>query len=177
MSLRKVLEYEFECPMCGSISKCSEYLYNIPIVGEVILTSCKCSECGFKHIDVRLIEVGEPRKVVLKVSELEDLNSLVIRSSTASIAIPELGVEVTPGPASMGYITTVEGILLDVLDKTRFICESAHPKPMDCDHRMELMEKASRGEVPVTLILVDPEGVSAIVNKKVLFEHLKIDQQ
>ncbi|MEM1533011.1 MAG: ZPR1 zinc finger domain-containing protein [Desulfurococcaceae archaeon] len=176
MSLMKVLEYEFECPMCRSMSKCSEYLYNIPIVGGVILTSCKCSECGFKHVDVRLIEVSEPRKIMLKVTELEDLNSLVIRSSTASIAIPELGVEVTPGPASMGYITTVEGIILDVLDKTKFICESIQPKPLECGQRIELMEKASRGEIPITLILIDPEGVSTIVSKKAVFEHLKTDQ-
>ncbi|MCS7128374.1 MAG: ZPR1 zinc finger domain-containing protein [Desulfurococcaceae archaeon] len=173
--MRKILEYEFKCPMCRSMSKCSEYIYNIPIVGEVILTSCKCYECGFKHIDVRLIEVGEPRKVLLKVTELEDLNSIVIRSSTASIVIPELGVEVTPGPASMGYITTVEGIVLDALDKTKFICESTHPTPSGCSQRIELMEKASRGELPITLILIDPEGVSTIVNKKTVFEHLKTD--
>jgi len=163
---RKILEYSVECPVCGRRLKVEEYLYDMPLVGKVIISSGKCENCGYKWSDVRLAEVKGPRKIVVEVEEPNDVNALVVRSSTASILIPELGVEITPGPASLGYITTIEGVLLDILDKIDFLCREGEAPRETCEEKKDLVEKARNAEVPFTFILVDPEGTSTIVSDK-----------
>lgn len=70
--------------------------------------SCKC---GYKGADVFPERSHGPRKIVFRVNTDEDLNTLVARSSTSTVRIPEIGAEIRPGPASTGFITTIEGIL------------------------------------------------------------------
>ncbi len=163
---RKILEYTVECPICRRNFKIEEFLYDMPLVGEIIISSGKCVNCGYRWNDVRLAEIKGPRKIVVEVRDPNDVNALVVRSSTASIVIPELGVEIIPGPASLGYITTIEGILLDVLDKTSFLCEEGDAPPETCAEKKKMIEKARNGEVPFTFILIDPEGTSTIVSDK-----------
>ena len=69
-----------------------------------------CTKCGYRGSDVFPEKVKEPRTLKLRVEKREDLNILIARSSTATIRIPEIGAEINPGPASQGFITTVEGI-------------------------------------------------------------------
>ncbi len=163
---KKILEYTIECPICGHNFKVEEFLYDMPLVGKIIISSGKCGNCGYRWNDVRLAEVKGPRKIVVEVRDPNDVNALVVRSSTASIVIPELGVEITPGPASLGYITTIEGVLLDVLDKVNFLCEEGEASPETCAEKKKMIEKARNGEIPFTFILIDPEGASTIVSDK-----------
>ena len=39
------------------------------------------------------------------------MNVRVVKSQSATITIPELGVKVEPGPQSQSYISNVEGVL------------------------------------------------------------------
>ena len=41
----------------------------------------------------------------------DDLAIRVVRSMSASIEIPELGVRIDPGPACQGFVSNVEGVL------------------------------------------------------------------
>ncbi len=170
--LEKILEYEIECPMCRAEMGVSEYLYEMPMAGKVLIASGRCSRCGYKFSDVRLAEPREPRRIIYRVEKPGDENALVIRASTASIVIPELGVEITPGPASRGYITTVEGIILDILEKTEFLCSSPDAPKEKCREALEKLRKARNVETPFTLIIVDPDGVSAILSDKAVIEPL-----
>ena len=170
--LEKILEYKVSCPRCNSEIKIEEYMYDMPMVGKVLLASGRCGVCGYKFSDVRLAESHGPRKIVFRVEKPGDENTLVIRASTASIKIPELGVEITPGPVALGYITTVEGILMDVLEKTEFLCSSRDAPKEKCREVIEKIKRAMNVEEPFTLILVDPEGVSAIMSRKAIVENL-----
>ncbi len=171
--LEKILEYEVTCPMCGSRMTVEEYLYDMPMVGKVILSTGKCPRCGYRWNDVRLAEAGRPRRIIYRVEEPRDVNALVIRASTATIRIPELGVEIKPGPAAKGYITTVEGVIIDVLEKAEFLCSGPDAPPEKCREKIELLKRARDGEVKFTVILEDPEGVSMIVSDKARIEELK----
>ena len=164
--LEKILEYEIDCPMCKRKMNIEEYLYEMPMVGKVLIASGTCNYCGYKFSDVRLAEPREPRKILYSVEKPGDENAVVIRASTASIKIPELGVEITPGPAARGYITTVEGIILDIIEKTKFLCSSPDAPKENCDKKLRELEEARNVAKPFTLIIIDPEGVSAILSDK-----------
>ena len=51
----------------------------------------------------------------LDVDGLDDLNSRVIRSTSGTIRIPELGIDVEPGSISDSYVTNIEGVLDRIL--------------------------------------------------------------
>ncbi len=170
---RKILEYSVNCPVCGSSMAVEEYLYDMPMVGKVIISTGRCPRCGYRWSDVRLAETRGPRRIIYRVESPDDVNALVIRASTATIRIPELGVEIKPGPAAKGYITTVEGIIIDVLEKAEFLCSDEKASLEKCREKIELLKKARDGKVKYTVILEDPEGVSAIVSSKVKVEKLE----
>ncbi len=168
--MKKILEYEFKCPVCGSKFIVNEYLYDAPYVGNLVISSGTCPVCGYKWSDVRLAESKGPRRIIYRVEEISDLNALVVRASTATVKIPELGVEIIPSYASQGYITTVEGIILDVLEKTKFICSSGEASEEKCREKIELFKKALNAEIRFTVEIIDPMGVSTIVSDKAVEE-------
>ena len=168
----KIWDLKGRCPRCGSDITISEYFHNVPLVGKVILSSGKCQKCGYKYRDVRAAESVGPQRLSIYIDEPEDLNIIVVRASSASIYIPELGVSIEPGPASEGFITTVEGILdriikvMKVLEKDESINKSRWEKVYN-----DLMN-AKGGRMSFTLVLKDPDGVSRIISDKVEKEKL-----
>ncbi len=165
--LAKLSEQRIKCPSCGKETLIvTDYLYEMPYIGRVILSTGKCENCGYKYSDVRLAEAKEPGKIVLKVQHPEDLNALVVRSSSASILVPELGLEMLPGPASEGFITTVEGVLERFLEALEAACNSPDSDQKACEEARRKITEAKEGKRTFTLVVVDPEGVSTIVSPK-----------
>lgn len=170
--IEKILEYKIKCPVCNTNLCVEEFLYDMPLAGKVILSSGRCRRCGYRWSDVRLAEPRGPRKIVYKVDKPGDENAIVVRASTAAIAIPELGIEIKPGPAALGFITTIEGLIMDIIGKTKFLCSEPDAPLNECRKKLELLNKARDGLVKYTVILIDPEGVSAIVSEKAFEEPL-----
>ena len=56
--------------------------------------SCRCDACGYRTIELE--PAGEiskfGRKTTFKVTEKDDLNREILKSTTCSIEIPELGI-------------------------------------------------------------------------------------
>jgi zinc finger protein len=101
------------------------------------------------------------------VNSEEDLAVRVIRSMSASLEIPELGVRIDPGPACQGFVSNVEG----VLDRIDHIVRSALLWGNDEERKnaQELLAKTvavRNAALPVTLIIKDPCGNSAIVSER-----------
>lgn len=160
MKLVKVFSSEGRCPACSSEKlEVSVYVYEVPYFDKIMLEVWKCDACGYKKSDVSTLEYGGEVRVVFPVKELKDLNALVIKSSTASIEIPELGIEILPGPAAQGYITTIEGLLEKVLENTPSEC---FQEDSQCSELVKKIKKAMNGEISFTVILTDPHGKSAI---------------
>ncbi len=158
--------FETKCPSCGSKGfLIQEYLYDMPRVGKTIITVGKCPKCGYTYRDIRLAESRGPQRLVIRVSSERDLNRIVLKASSASLRIPELGLEMTPGPAAEGFITTIEGILLRFLEVLSVVCRDAEgEQAKNCERVRRDIESALRGEKEFTVVIEDPEGVSAILD-------------
>ncbi|MET1160676.1 MAG: ZPR1 zinc finger domain-containing protein [Thermoprotei archaeon] len=171
--MEKVLDYDMKCPVCGREFKVSEYLYEAPYVGKIVISSGVCPRCGYKWSDVRLAESKGPRRIVYEVERPEDLNALVVRASTAKVIIPEIGAELVPGYAAQGYITTVEGLVMDFYEKTKFLCESGEVPREECEEKLKAFEDALNAKFKYTIIIEDPMGVSTVVSSKAREEKLE----
>ncbi len=152
------------CPNCGKTMYIDEYMHRIPVVGRVILSGGECKECGYGYRDVRMAESRGSQILRFRVQRPEDLNTLVVRASSASIYIPELKVSITPGAASQGFITTIEGVLHRVVEVMKFLRNDPDVDLDAWSERMRMIEKALNGELKFTFVLEDPEGVSRIVS-------------
>jgi len=173
-SLPVIFEYESKCPVCNGRFIIRDYKYNAPLFGDLIISVHMCTNCGYKFVDFFTLDAGEPQKVIFKVETLEDANSLVVKSPTCRIEIPELGVTIEPGIYSQGYITTVEGLILSVLEITEALCRSGEPPKEACEEKLMLLNKAANSEIPYTLILYDHLGMCKVIgkSKKAIVEKL-----
>ncbi len=145
-----------KCPICGRDAKIINREHEVPHFGKVLLSTVICPHCGYKHSDIIFLEEKGEKREKLKVNDPRKLNYYVIRSATGRIEIPELGLELTPGPFSDGFITTVEG----VLDRFLRVARILHAKEAE-----EKIKEAMEGKIPFTLIIEDPRGLSKIVQR------------
>ena len=99
-----------DCPVCGGKGTfvITSHQIDIPYFGPVLETTMICEKCNFRRSDVFPLEVREPKKYILKIKSERDLNKRVVRSSSAYIQIPELGVEIKPGPLAEGLLATLK---------------------------------------------------------------------
>ncbi|PWR70114.1 ZPR1 zinc finger domain-containing protein [Methanospirillum lacunae] len=163
------------CPACGEEV---EYLYeteNIPYFSEILIITCSCPLCGYRFSDVQSLTSREPVRIEFPVTSEEDLMVRVVRSTQGEIQIPELGVEITPGPACEGFVSNVEGILMRI-DK---VLDSAIIDGDDEQRRnaMDLKEKIAlvkTGSFRITLIIIDPMGNSVIDSDRAKKESYEI---
>lgn len=148
------------CPMCGDRSlNVTASILSVKFFGEIVLETGRCSSCGFVHRDVYLAEYGEPKRFEVRVTK-ESGDYLLVKSSSATVVIPELGVEITPGPAAQGYITTARGVLENVVNILLGVCKEGDK---ECESKLDDVNRALRGEIDFTLIIEDPLGRSAVM--------------
>lgn len=160
MSVRKV-----ECPVCSKPGlEIREVPYEVPGFGTMFIISMACPHCGFRHRDVLCLEFGEPKRYEFVVEGPEDLKARVIRSSSATIRIPELGVLIEPGPMAEGFISNVEGVL-DRVERAAMMMLHFAEAPSQRARAHEVLAKiwdAKQGRLRFTLIIDDPLGNSLI---------------
>ncbi len=179
LSVKLLKEETIKCPICHeNTMKVSIYQYDMPQIGPVIMTVGKCSSCGYKFVDIRTLEKRGEQEIRLKVENPDDLNALVVRSSTATIEIPEIEAELSPGPVSQGFLTTVEGVLRRFKDILEFLCKDAKDgkERLECEERLKRLNEMLEGKREFTLIIRDPEGYSKIAHEKAQ-EKLRVDQK
>lgn len=150
------------CPVCGKAGlKITSNTHDIPYFEDVMETLTKCDSCGYRHVDVLVLGEKEPARYTLKIESAGDMHARVVRSGKATVEVKELGVKITPGPDSEGYITNVEGVLKRIEDVV-FMQKSS-------DKKEELLKKindAKEGKFTLELIITDPSGNSAIISGK-----------
>jgi zinc finger protein len=154
------------CPYC---EREIQYLYqteNIPYFSEILIVSGRC-ECGYRHADTMVLGEAEPARWEIQVEGPEDLAARVVRSASAAIRIPEIGVEIDPGPACEGFVSNVEGVLERVEDVLGTVLSWAEGE--ERENALALKERiglAREGSIPFTLTIEDPTGNSAIISPK-----------
>ena len=178
MNDETINEMIIKCPACGveGVAKSIMKELKIPHFGEVMETTIQCPSCGFKHSDIIALEQNDPAKYVLEINK-NNLSIRVVRSQSATVIIPEVGVKVEPGPKSEGYVTNVEGVI------TRF--ESAVKKALNlfedeesqinAKKALKQLQELKKGNGTATLIILDPFGQSNVVSENV--EILEIPEE
>ena len=167
-----------QCPICNQEIKYQYHTEKIPYFSEILISTAQC-ECGFRSTDTLILKEGAPTLWRVQVQQAEDLTIRVIRSSTATIEIPEFGVKIEPGPACEALITNIEGILLrirETVDRVLSWAETEEERNRAAEvHRT--LEKASCGTLPFTFLLKDPCGNSAIVSDRAEKESLAVETE
>lgn len=166
---------------CPSCSKEIEYLYqteDIPYFSEILIISASCPSCGFRYVDTQLLKSAEPSRHEFFISAADDLAVRVVRSMSGTIRIPELGVQIDPGPACQGFVTNVEG----VLDRIEHVVQAAllwadSGERENARLLLDQIARARSGTLPFTLILDDPSGNSAIISEKAQKKPLEVNTE
>lgn len=171
MPEKEVQEEEIEqqpCPLCNEKTLIlTEREVEVPYFGKVFLFSMTCTSCKYHKADVESSEQKEPVKYEFEISSEEDMKVRVVKSSEATVKLPHIAT-ITPGPASQGYVTNIEGIL----NRVKYQIESAKEMEEDEEDKKKaknLLKKILNitwGKEKQRLIIEDPSGNSAIISDK-----------
>ena len=108
------------------------------------------------------------------------MTARVVRSSSCTIRISGLGLEVSPGNASSGFISNVEGVIKRFEDAIVIILKSPDGEIDDVkDVANDLLEKLERVKSGVTtseIELLDPRGRSQILHENAVSRDLTEDE-
>ncbi len=162
-----VLPVEF-CPLCGAKDsfRVTGRIEDIPYFGETMETLMTCSRCDFKHADVAHLGEREPVRHEFLITKEADMSVRVVRSSSGTVKVPELGVTIRPSSGSHGYITNVEGILNRIRDVLSAAAKCASPPQRRvAERKLAKIDEIVAGRSRARLILMDPLGHSAIVDE------------
>jgi zinc finger protein len=168
-----------DCPVCGlkGSVEFSSKTEKIPYFGEIMESTIICSQCGYKHSDTICLEQKEPIRYSMNIKK-DNLNARVVKSQTATVSIPELGLKVEPGTKCQGYVSNIEGILNrfeDAVNTALKFVEDDESKN-NALKILEEIEKVKNGENEVEIIIEDPFGHSTIIHEDASSRKLTEDE-
>ena len=173
--LKESLEHQ-PCPLCHEkMLILTEKEVEVPYFGNIYLFSMTCNNCKYHKADVEAMEQKEPAKYEFEISSEEDMKVRVVKSSEAIVKLPHLAT-ITPGPASQGYVTNIEGILNRVKYQIESLIEMEEDEE-DKKKAKNLLKKITRitwGQEKQKIIIEDPSGNSAIISDKAIKSPLKV---
>ncbi len=161
---------DVRCPQChvdGHVSMLS-MSSEIPYFGEHTQITVICDSCGWKHTDFIPSDGDKVGFWSILIDSQEKNSARIIRSSSCTIRIPELDLEVSPGGSSSGYITNIEGVLMRFIDAVRSVIrdlEEADPDFLAAQDLLRSLLSTIDGSNVLTLELLDPRGRSQIINE------------
>ena len=147
----------------------------IPYFGEHTQITVICESCGWKHTDFIPSDGEKPGYSSLVVDNSEKCSARVIRSSSGTIRIPELELEVSPGGSSSGFVSNVEGVIKRFEDAVGSILRGNADDEKILQASLELLEslrKMKSGSSHFLIELLDPRGRSQIIHNDALVRDL-----
>jgi len=141
---------------------------DLPYFGEVVQSTLFCKYCGFRTADIIITQQKEPTRYIFEIESSEDMMVRVIRSTSGTIHIPEIGVLVEPGPASESFVSNIEGVLVRIKEVVQMSYDFAETDEQreKASNLLETIDKIIAGEAKATVILEDPYGNSAILSER-----------
>ncbi|XP_059449638.1 uncharacterized protein LOC132180737 [Corylus avellana] len=140
-----------------------------------------CDACGYRNSELkpggRIPEKG--KRIALTVKNISDLSRDLIKSDTASVEVPELGLELASGTLG-GVVTTVEGLITKISESLERVHGFTLGDSLDDSKRAKWQEFKARLnkllslEEPWTLILDDALANSFVAP---VTEDIKDDDQ
>jgi zinc finger protein len=171
-----VLEKE-KCPMCNQDTlTLMEDEKEVPFFGKVYVYSMDCTnaECKYHKADVECAEQHEPVRYTIEVDSDKDMSIRIVKSSEATVKIPHI-TTITPGPASNGYVTNIEGVISRVkkaIETAREDAEDDEDKKK-AKNMLKKLQRVMWGQEKLKIIIEDPSGNSAIISDKAVKESYK----
>ncbi len=163
-----------QCPFCKKNElTLMEDRREIPFFGPVYLYSMNCGSCKFHKADVEAENTQDPVKYTLEIESEEDMKIRVVKSSQATIKIPRIA-NITPGSASNGYVTNVEGVLNRLLNEIKSAKDNAE-EDEERKKAKRLIKKLQRviwGQEKLRMTIEDPSGNSAIISERAKVDRL-----
>jgi zinc finger protein len=130
-------------------------------------------ECGFRYTDTLIMAQHKPVHYEMAVRTRDDIDARVVRSTSGTIRIPEMGVDIEPGPASESFISNIEGVLDRVADILEMVIRwNEEDKTQRAKDLLLTIEKIKAGEFGITVIIEDPMGNSAIISENAICREL-----
>ena len=156
------------CPYCGAATLVMRSLpLTIPYFGDALQTTVLCSSCSFRHADLILMREGPPVRYKMRATT-GDLDARVVRSSAATIRIPELGLRVEPGLRAEAFVTNPEGVLHRLEPMVSMVARSAETAAAKRkgERTLAALKGMIAGTKSFTIVLEDPTGNSAILHER-----------
>ena len=165
-----------QCPLCNQNTLIlTERETEVPYFGKVLLFSMTCNNCKYHKADVEATEQKEAVRYEFEITSEEDMKVRVVKSSEATVKLPHIAT-ITPGPASQGYVTNIEGIL----NRVKYQVEAAKEMEEDEEDKkkaknlLKKIARITRGQEKQKLIIEDPSGNSSIISDKAVKTPLKV---
>jgi len=172
--MEKTVSMVIACPNCKGKAVMTESIIEIPYFGKTLFSNLRCQECSFNLNDISSDSEKPPTRFSVKISSEKDLTTKIVKSSSSTVKIPELGVRIEPAPASEGYFTNIEGLLNKILDSfsfTYFEEEEKDAKKLK-EKLIKQIEQAKTAKFFFTVIVEDPFGNGALISDKAKKEKL-----
>lgn len=176
---------EIPCPMCSEEGKVRmmTHIDEIPYFGEHTQITVLCHSCGWRQTDFIPADGKKPGMSRLKITKPEHISSRVVRSSSCTVRIPELDLEVNPGTASTGYVSNIEGVIDRFMDVIIMVTRQAYTDDLEMSEIKRLQEmhttllelKEDPIPNPVTVELLDPYGHSQILHEDSTMDEIPED--
>lgn len=168
------------CPSCdGRGLQYTTETVDLPYLGKSLEILLRCDQCGYRHNDFVLTEHREPTRYAYTVSKADDMMVRVVRSSSGTVRIPELGISIEPGVSSEAFISNIEGILVRVERILRQLLGDADTDEMRLriQDLLDIMTAMRDGKAaPVTVVIEDPFGNSAILGEGATHEPIPAEE-
>jgi len=175
-------EISLPCPQCSEIGmKMLAMTAEIAYFGEHTQITLVCDSCGWKHTDFIPSDGEKAEFWSISVNSEEKLSVRVIRSSSCTIRIPEMDIEVSPGSSSSGFVTNVEGVILRFEHAVETILRGTDPLEESgsfnkAESILTDLRAIREGSRIVTLVLLDPKGRSQILHEEAVSRTLSKDE-
>ncbi len=164
------------CPLCTKELVTNWVSQDIPFFGEVMHITSLC-ECGFRYSDTLIMSQREPMRHELKIKARDDLDARVVRSTSGTIRLPELGIDIKPGPASESFISNIEGVLDRVVEILEMVIRwGEEEKTGRARELLSIIEEIKSGRYEITIVIEDPMGNSAIIAENATSRRLTVEE-
>ncbi len=151
------------CPLCQKEMLTNWCPDNVPFFGEVMNITSIC-DCGFRYSDTLILAQRSPVHYEMKIKSREDLDARVVRSTSGTIRIPELGIDIEPGPASESFVSNIEGVIERIEEILHNVTLwGDEEKTKRAEELLSIFEKVREGEYEISVVIEDPLGNSAII--------------
>ena len=185
---------DLPCPICSSAGNVNmiAHIDEIPYFGEHTQVTILCHDCGWRQTDFIPAEGKKAGGWSMTIDDEDKLRARVVRSSSCTVYIPELDLEVNPGTSSTGYVSNVEGVLrrfqeiINMVERdvsNQFLTAEGEDREALMDQlatlqnmTLTLSNLGGPDAEAITLELLDPHGHSLILHADAMERELTAEE-